>query len=119
MSDESGRQEVYVRDYPDTGRRWQVSTGGGTEPRWSAGGEKLFFLSGFALYSSRVRTEDGFAAERPDKLFDLEGIAGPDTFYDYDVLADDSFVMIEPAPWETEPSRIEIVVHWDGQPIDK
>ena len=36
QSNESGRFEIYVSDYPPRGtRRWRVSTGGGTLPRWA------------------------------------------------------------------------------------
>jgi len=46
-STESGaRHEIYVRTFPDDGRRWTVSDGGGTVPQWSAGKEPtLFFVS--------------------------------------------------------------------------
>ena len=37
-SDESGRQEVYVRPFPGPGGKWQVSTGGGRCPTWSRTG---------------------------------------------------------------------------------
>jgi serine/threonine-protein kinase len=43
-SDESGRDEVYVRPFPgvETARQ-QVSTGGGTRPLWSRAGRELFY----------------------------------------------------------------------------
>src|SRR2546428_858688 len=44
QSDESGRNEIYVRPFPhvETARR-QVSTGGGTRPVWSRNGRELFY----------------------------------------------------------------------------
>ena len=45
QSNESGRFEIYVSDYPPRGtRRWRVSTGGGTLPRWAPGSHELFFV---------------------------------------------------------------------------
>ena len=44
-SDESGRYEVYVQDYPSGANRVLVSTGGGFQPRWSRDGRELFFRS--------------------------------------------------------------------------
>ena len=38
VSDESGRDEVYVRPYPGPGREHTISTEGGTEPVWSPAG---------------------------------------------------------------------------------
>ena len=44
-SDETGRNEVYVRPFPGPGGKWQVSTGGGTYPTWSRKGEELFYAT--------------------------------------------------------------------------
>ena len=44
-SDESGQEEVYVAPFADTDTRWQVSQGGGQEPRWGTGGRGIFFLA--------------------------------------------------------------------------
>jgi serine/threonine-protein kinase len=46
QSDESGRNEVYVRSWPALGGKVQVSQSGGTEPAWSRDGRELFFRSG-------------------------------------------------------------------------
>ena len=43
-SDESGRWEVYVGEFPGGGR-WQVSADGGVEPRWRPDGKELFYVS--------------------------------------------------------------------------
>ena len=42
-SNESGRQEVYVRPYPAGAGRWQVSDNGGGYPRWARNGRELFY----------------------------------------------------------------------------
>ena len=43
-SDESGRTQVYVQPFPPTGAKWQISTGGGLEPKWRADGRELYYL---------------------------------------------------------------------------
>lgn len=44
VSDESGRDEVYVRAFPDVTRlKRQVSTRGGVEPRWARDGKELYY----------------------------------------------------------------------------
>ena len=46
VSVESGREEVYVRPFPDITRaRWQVSPSGGYSPVWSRDGRELFFAA--------------------------------------------------------------------------
>lgn len=42
-SDESGRYEIYVQSFPLSGAKFQVSTGGGTEPVWRKDGTELFY----------------------------------------------------------------------------
>jgi len=44
-SSESGRWEVYVQSFPLSGAKWQISTGGGFEPRWKRDGTELFYLT--------------------------------------------------------------------------
>jgi Tol biopolymer transport system component/predicted Ser/Thr protein kinase len=45
VSDESGRYEVYVQSFPEPRRKWQISMGGGNNPRWGAGGQELFYVT--------------------------------------------------------------------------
>jgi eukaryotic-like serine/threonine-protein kinase len=45
FSVESGRPEVYVVPFPGPGGKWQVSTGGGSWPRWRRDGKEIFYLS--------------------------------------------------------------------------
>jgi hypothetical protein len=43
-SNETGRPEIYVAPFPWTGAKWQISTDGGTWPRWRGDGKELFFF---------------------------------------------------------------------------
>jgi len=43
VSNESGRDEVYVRPFPGPDGKWQISTGGGSDPRWSRARHELFY----------------------------------------------------------------------------
>jgi serine/threonine protein kinase/Tol biopolymer transport system component len=45
QSDESGRNEIYVQPFPGPGGQWQISTGGGIEPRWRGDGKELFYIA--------------------------------------------------------------------------
>jgi Tol biopolymer transport system component len=70
-SDESGRNEVYVVPYPKRDGKWQISTGGGVTPLWSADGRELLYLNGSSLMKVDVSTQAGFDFSVPKKLCNL------------------------------------------------
>ena len=71
-SDESGKREIYVQDFPSGGGRWQVSTDGGDEPEWNPNGKELFYLHGPKLMAVDVRTDTGrFEQGAPHALFEV------------------------------------------------
>ena len=80
QSDETGRDEVYVRPYPGAGRKWIVSTDGGELPRWSATTSELFYWSGDRLMAVSVATEPEFTLGTPKPLFSVLMYAN--AFYD-------------------------------------
>jgi eukaryotic-like serine/threonine-protein kinase len=67
-SDESGRQEVYVRSFPDPSSKLQVSVTGGTEPAWSADGRRLYYRSGSLLMAADVSLTPTFTLLGRDTL---------------------------------------------------
>ena len=44
-SNESGRYEIYIRTFPETGGKQQVSVEGGVQPRWQRDGSQLFYVA--------------------------------------------------------------------------
>ena len=53
-SGESGRDEIYVQDFPQLTSRWQVSQNGGLNPLWTANGKALYYRRGATLYRVTV-----------------------------------------------------------------
>lgn len=51
ISDETGRDEVYVRPFPASTGKWLVSTQGGGWPRWNPNGRELFYRSGLEVHT--------------------------------------------------------------------
>ena len=45
VSNESGRDEVYVQAFPLTDEKDQISIGGGSDPEWRKDGAELFYLA--------------------------------------------------------------------------
>ncbi|MCI0417240.1 protein kinase [bacterium] len=70
VSDESGRNEVYIRSFPEPGTRIQISTQGGTGPLWSRDGKELFYSFGRQMMDVNISYSPEFSASVPRKLFD-------------------------------------------------
>jgi Tol biopolymer transport system component len=54
QSDESGKNEIYVRPFPGPGAKWQVSTSGGRFPYWKSNGKEIYYLSGGKIMTAQV-----------------------------------------------------------------
>ena len=101
VSDETGRDEVYMHAFPDAGERVQVSTNGGRDAKWSRGGAEIFFREADKIMVASAR---GRTVGRPSMLFEkrLEG---------YDVARDGRFLAVvrdESAP----PAPVNVVLNW-------
>jgi Tol biopolymer transport system component len=71
-SNESGRAEVYVRRFPDTGEKWPVSTMGGGLPQWRSDGKEIFYLAPSGhLMSVAIKPGSTFTAGPPQALFEV------------------------------------------------
>jgi serine/threonine-protein kinase len=78
QSDESGRPEVYVREFllgpdgrPQATAKRQISNGGGIAPSWRSDGGELIYLSinRKTVFSATVSTAPTFRTEQPNVLF--------------------------------------------------
>jgi serine/threonine-protein kinase len=109
VSNESGRHEVYVQPYPATGKRWTVSTNGGTEPLWSPDGRTLFYRQGDRVMAVALETSAEFLAGKPRQLFEEPFEA--DIYPNYDISPDGNrFVMVRRD--SSPPREIHVVLNW-------
>ena len=108
VSDESGRDDVFVTSYPQPGGHVQVSIAGATSPAWSPDSKELYYFEKDRLVAVQIETEPTFRVVDRETLF-----SGNYSQYrwqrQYDVHPNGKeFVMIEsPAGGE-----IEIVINW-------
>ncbi|MGA9885000.1 MAG: protein kinase [Candidatus Acidiferrales bacterium] len=115
VSDESGRNEIYVQPYPGPGGKYQISTDGGTEPVWNRNGRELFYRSGDKMMSVDITTEPSFSAGNPKMLFQggyISNTAG--AFPAFDVSPDGQrFLMLKPVTQQqAAPTQINVVLNW-------
>ena len=95
-SEESGSQQIHVRPFPQGSPVWQVSTEGGSAPRWSRDGRELYWWGqseGFPLMAAEVDFTRSEPVGSPTELFQTARAAH--TFF-YDVTPDGHFVIVEP-----------------------
>jgi len=114
VSDESGRNEVYVRPYPGPGAKWTISNGGGTEPLWSADGRELFYRSGDRMMVVRVQVAPTFRASTNAVLFEGAFLGDDESFTrSYDVSRDAKrFVM---ARRGSLPKQLNVVLNFPAE----
>jgi eukaryotic-like serine/threonine-protein kinase len=110
LSDESGRDEAYVRPFPAGDRKWIVSTKGASQLRWGRNGRELFYVEAGTLWAVPVRTEPEFAAGPPLQLFSHSAFAvwaDPN----YDVSTDGERILV-PERVGGRQRLIHVVQNW-------
>jgi Tol biopolymer transport system component len=112
VSDESGTWEVYVTAFPSGEGKWQVSTEGGSQPRWSPDGKELFYLAeDGTLMSAAIRSTGAFAASPPRPLFRTRALRTVAPFrIGYAVGPNGDFLITSVVSEAVEP--ITIVHNW-------
>ena len=107
VSNETGRNEVYVR--PSTGqvRSRQISREGGTEPVWAPSGLDLFYREGDRMMSVAIQTSQN---PSPRVLFVGDFARGTIDSPNYDVLPDGQFVMIQ-RPLQSPPQTLHVLIN--------
>jgi serine/threonine-protein kinase len=113
-SDESGVPEIYLQSYPDLARdRHQVSTKGGSEPRWTRGGRELVYRTSDSLFAVSVDPRTGETG-RPTALFAYPYRSEGES-WSYDAAPDGSRFLLVKAPVGSVPRRVEVVLNWFGE----
>jgi serine/threonine protein kinase/Tol biopolymer transport system component len=111
-SDESGRYEIYVQPYPGPGGKWQISTEGGTEPRWAHDGE-IFYRSGDKMMAVQTTLTPSFSADKPNVLFEGRYVPTLATKANYDVTPDGKrFLMLKASEQDVSTTQINVVLNW-------
>jgi hypothetical protein len=78
VSNESGRNEIYVQPYPGPGRTWQISTTGGTDIQWRSDGKELYYRAlDQKLMAVEVQLAPTFQAGIPQPMFLGHVASGP------------------------------------------
>ncbi len=138
VSNQSGHNEVWVQPFPGPGEPSQVSTEGGTTPRWSADGRSLYYLArptdspqpmslplpystGNTYLVVDISTRPAFRASAPRVVFQDPEMkyTGFPALTGYDVAPDGRFLMVEvkrgPGVIPPPPSDVRLIVNWSEE----
>ena len=116
MSNENGHFDVYVRPFEGSGGKWQVSTAGGLNPKWSRTGKELFYSTpdNRVMVAPYTVSGESFSAGQPQ-------LWSPGQFTDrlglvnYDVHPDGKRVVVLKTPIGSEdvsPSKFAFVFNF-------
>ena len=115
-SNESGRMEVYVAQFPGAGVKRQISVDGGDQPMWAPDGKQLFYLNGNRVMTVDLNAESGLHPTKPRTLFERalspsaadSGVWG----HIYAVFPDGKrFLFVENAV-QPEVRELRVVLNW-------
>jgi hypothetical protein len=112
MSNESGQYEVYVGRFPGPGGKRQVSTSGGSWPRWRRDGQAIFYIDPHGkLMAAAVSSKgDEFQGERAKPLFQVQPVVGMRS--PYDVSPDGKRFLVNTLMEQESSAPLTIVVNW-------
>jgi serine/threonine protein kinase len=112
QSNESGRDEIYVKTFPEEGPRVQISVNGGRDPRWTADSRGIVYRAGNEFLQTDLSFEHGVGITgRAKRLTFYTGVPHTpgDILGRYDVGPNGMFVALQPS---SDEAQIVIVTNW-------
>jgi serine/threonine protein kinase len=111
VSNELGRDEVYVVPFPGPGGKWQISTTGGRAPAWTRGGREIVYEApGEEIMAVEVSTIPTFQAGIPRALFKTR--LRPPPGRQFDVTPDGERFLVNLRPSEEVFDPVNLVQNW-------
>jgi len=120
QSNETGVYQVYVRNFPGGGGKWQISTAEGSEAKWAPDGRTLYFLSGGRLMAVDIDTGGSFSNGTPRVLFSGIRPLPVESGQSYDITPDGkSIVTTQSSSGEESLTSIQVVQNFYGEVVEK
>ncbi|HEV2200386.1 MAG TPA: protein kinase [Bryobacteraceae bacterium] len=118
QSNESRRYEIYVAPFPGPGGKRQISTNGGTFPRWRRDGKEIFYLApDKRLMAAEVNSKGDTIEVGQVRLLGVSTVragTGRGQFlgYQYDVSPDGQRFLVMAAPEQNTVQPLTLVQNW-------
>jgi Tol biopolymer transport system component len=120
VSDESGRDEIYIRTFrlnpaevsSDDEGKWLISTAGGREPRWSGDGKTLYYIATDGqIMAVQITANQAFRVGAPKALFQTPPSLGATFSQSWSVTPDGKrFLFLAMA--EQRQAPFNVVLNW-------
>jgi serine/threonine protein kinase len=126
-SNESGKDEVYIRPFPAGSQVWKVSVDAGREPRWRSDGKEMYFssagLTGRTTLMAATIEADGRGGLRigtPHKLFEarVNTIVAQNNIFVYSPHPDQQRFLVNTLV-ETGEATVNVITNWQKAVTDQ
>ena len=113
VSNETGRNEIYVQSFPRSDSKFRISNSGGSEPYWSRNGTELFYVSADRyLMSVQIKLSPMFDYGRPKPLMPIPLVAGK---HSYAVSSDGKRFLVANRTGEETVLPVAVLVNWQTE----
>ena len=110
VSNEAGPYDVYVRPFPGPGGKWQISTGGGSFPKWSRNRELFYRTEGSRIMvATYTATGDIFRLENSQLWSPGQFTDRGDNTYSFDMHPDGKRFAVLKVPGREEAPAVNKV----------
>ena len=106
LSNESGRDELYLRPFPGPGGKWQISTDGARGVSWAHNGREIFYRKDNKFFVVPIELQPRVRIGKPQLMFEKDLNGG------WDVAADDARLLCvkDDAPHVLD--QMYLVLNW-------
>jgi serine/threonine protein kinase len=118
QSDESGKNEIYVRPFPGPGAKWQVSTSGGRLPFWKINGKEIYYLNGGKIMTAQVNgTGQTFTVGTVREYFNPSEVGGVNMGNGTvrDISRDGNSILLSVSKGTLATAPLTLVVNWNEE----
>lgn len=111
VSNESGREEIYIQSFPVGTGKWRVSTNGGWQPKWRLDGKELYYEAiDRKLMAVPLKLDGSVEIGSATALFQTEMAVGSPNRYA--VTADGQKFLINSPLQSGQESPFKVILNW-------
>jgi Tol biopolymer transport system component len=113
ISDESGQDQLYVHQYPELNRAWQVSFALSAGIIWSPDSKALYWQQDDRMMKASVgQDEHAVSIGAPAVALASPWPRAASRWLAWEMGPDGNFYAVAPAEWEQSPEPLRVIVNW-------